>query len=132
MANNSLKSLSSCLSILNLNESSSIENLLDDLLVQFIVRLSCKSCVKCKLVLKRWLALISRPYFVVHFLRRKHHQLHQYCSLLYHSRSLLISTKIPPDEFGPLNGQCSLNFLSPVHIVWKYLVVQTVCFSVPR
>lgn len=103
--------------------SRSINDLLDDSLVEIFCRLPCKFVFKCKCVSKRWFSLISDPKFHCVYLDRQRsfflklqdqgEELDQQVFILNPYNALVIVPRVPSLAFGSLERELSLSFLGP-------------------
>ncbi|KAL1326170.1 hypothetical protein HN51_036209 [Arachis hypogaea] len=98
-----------------------INNLLNDSLIEIFCRLSCKSLFTCKSVSKHWCAIISDLNFHFIYLTHQHRLLQnlqceekdidQHSYILKPYNALVITSKVPSLQFGCSENNLSLNFL---------------------
>ncbi|MED6206386.1 hypothetical protein PIB30_026202 [Stylosanthes scabra] len=105
-----------------------MNNLLNDSLIEIFCRLSCKSLFMCKSVSKHWCALISDINFHLIYLTHQHNKhlqnleceeedddiiTDQHSYILKPYNALVIASKVPSLQFGFFEKNLSLNFLGP-------------------
>ena len=127
----------------------SIEKLPDAMLLEILYRLPCcRRAVQFKSVSKRWLSVISNPYFICHFMDHHRHYVCKFTHVFQNTIELNVNTYIrlvsydhndnPSFKFDPRIGLEFLDFLPvlslhyPVCIQASFNDLLLVCTQVPK